>query len=62
MKLNTWAFEQISNGFKTYEIRLYDEKRRKIEIGDKIIFSKLPLLEDKIEVKVVSLIKADTFK
>ena len=36
IKLNTLAFEQISNKSKTYEIRLYDEKRRKIKVGDKI--------------------------
>jgi ASC-1-like (ASCH) protein len=62
MKLNTWAFEQISNGSKTYEIRLYDEKRRKIKVGDKIVFSEFPLLENKIEVNVLNLIIADNFE
>jgi ASC-1-like (ASCH) protein len=62
MKLNTWAFEQISNGSKTYEIRLYDEKRRKIKVGDEIVFSELPLLENKIEVNVLNLTVADNFE
>ena len=39
MKLNDQPFADIKNGTKTLEIRLYDEKRRTIEIGDKITFS-----------------------
>lgn len=62
MKLNHWAFEQISNGSKTYEIRLYDEKRREIEVGDNIVFSELPLLENKVEVKVFNILIADSFE
>ena len=38
MKLNDAPFEKIKNGTKTIELRLYDEKRRKIKIGDKICF------------------------
>ncbi len=38
MKLNCAPFEKIRNGSKTIELRLYDEKRRKIKVGDKIIF------------------------
>jgi ASC-1-like (ASCH) protein len=62
MKLNTLAFKQISNKSKTYEIRLYDEKRRKIKVGDKIVFSELPSLENKIEVNVRNLIIANNFE
>lgn len=62
MELNAWAFEQISNGFKTYEIRLYDEKRRNIKIGDRIVFSELPSLENKIEVGVLDIVIADSFE
>ena len=38
MKLNDAPFETIKNGTKTIELRLYDEKRRKINIGDTICF------------------------
>ena len=38
MKLNDAPFETIKNGKKTIELRLYDEKRRKIKIGDTICF------------------------
>ncbi len=39
MKLNEVPFEKIKNGSKTIELRLYDEKRRKIKVGDTICFS-----------------------
>ena len=46
MKLNESPFERIKNGSKTMEFRLYDEKRQKVKIGDKIEFSKLPDLQE----------------
>lgn len=39
MKLKNDPFEKIKNGTKTIEMRLYDEKRRSINIGDIIEFS-----------------------
>lgn len=39
MKLNYQPFNDIKNGIKTLELRLYDEKRRTVEIGNRIIFS-----------------------
>ena len=33
-------FNMIQDGTKTIELRLWDEKRRKINIGDEIIFQK----------------------
>ncbi len=62
MKLNPWAFEQISNKVKTYEIRLYDEKRKDLKIGDKIEFLELPLLKNKLKAKVLNLLLADSFE
>jgi ASC-1-like (ASCH) protein len=38
MKLNEKPFSRIQQGFKTFELRLYDEKRRKINLGEEIIF------------------------
>ena len=39
MKLSPSPFEMIKCGRKTIELRLFDEKRRKIKIGDKIVFT-----------------------
>lgn len=39
MKLHYAPFEMIKSGKKTIELRLYDEKRRKIKVGDEIIFT-----------------------
>ncbi len=62
MKLNSNPFERIKNGTKTIEFRLYDEKRQKIKIGDKIEFSKLPDLQEKLLVDVIDLYREDTFE
>ncbi len=39
MHLNNEPFSQIAKGTKTIELRLYDEKRKKISVGDLIIFT-----------------------
>lgn len=39
MKLNEGPFNSIKAGTKTIEMRLYDEKRRKIKVGDNIEFT-----------------------
>lgn len=39
MYLNDRPFEMIKSGAKTIELRLYDEKRRKIKVGDTICFN-----------------------
>lgn len=62
MKLKESTFERIKNGTKTIEFRLYDKKRRQINIGDKIEFSKLPELQEIILVDVLDLYKEETFK
>ncbi len=62
MKLNESPFERIKNQTKTIEYRLYDEKRRKIKVGDQIEFSKLPDLQEKLLVDVVNLYREDTFE
>jgi ASC-1-like (ASCH) protein/ADP-ribose pyrophosphatase YjhB (NUDIX family) len=62
MKLKESPFERIKNGTKPIEFRLYDEKRQQIKIGDKIEFSKLPDLQEKILVDVIDLYRADTFE
>ena len=49
MKLNSSPFEMIEKGKKTIELRLYDEKRRKISVGDMIRFT---LIVDKSKVLI----------
>jgi len=39
MKLNSEPFKMIKYGEKTIELRLYDEKRQKIKVGDRIVFT-----------------------
>ena len=39
MKLHESPFKKIKSGKKTVELRLYDDKRRKINIGDRILFT-----------------------
>lgn len=41
MRLAVEPFEKIGRGEKTVEIRLYDEKRKKIKVGDQIVFRRL---------------------
>ncbi len=55
MSLNSSPFDKIKSGKKTMEIRLYDEKRRGVKVGDIILFSKLPKKEEKIKVEVVGI-------
>lgn len=54
MKLQKSPFELIKNGSKTIELRLYDEKRRLIKIGDVIDFTNMDTNEV-IHVKVKAL-------
>ncbi|SDA29944.1 ASC-1 homology (ASCH) domain-containing protein [Ruminococcus sp. YE71] len=62
MNLNPSPFENIRNGTKTIELRLYDEKRRKIKIGDTIIFTNNNSNDETLEVKVVGLHIFDSFE
>lgn len=39
MKLNPAPFEMIKSGQKTVEFRLLDEKRQRIKVGDRIVFT-----------------------
>ena len=62
LKLQPKYFDYINNGTKRIELRLYDEKREKIDIGDTIIFKKEPELIDIIKVKVIGLYRCDSFE
>lgn len=60
MKLNPEPFDKIKSGKKLYELRLYDEKRKNICIGDLIEFTKQNGAE-KCLVKVTALYRFDFF-
>lgn len=62
MKLKAEPFEKIEIGRKTVELRLFDEKRRRLDIGDKIIFEKLEDSSQRIAVVVRSLHRYATFE
>ena len=56
------AFERVKKGEKKLEIRLFDEKRRKIRIGDIIEIYKLPENKETLTVKVIGLSRFNSFK
>ena len=62
LKLQPKYFDYINNGTKRIELRLYDEKRQKINIGDTIIFQKEPELEIIMKVKVIGILRYNTFE
>lgn len=62
LKLQPKYFDYINNGTKRIELRLYDEKRQKISIGDTIVFQKEPNLEITMKVKVIGLLRYNTFE
>lgn len=61
MKLEPEYFEQIKSGEKFYEARINDEKRKKIRIGDTILFKKKPDLYLGVLTKVVDIRYFNTF-
>lgn len=62
MKLRAVYYDKIKSGEKIYEIRLNDEKRRDIDVGDVIVFKKLPELSESLETVVADLIYFKSFK
>ena len=61
MQLQPAPFEMIRDGTKTIELRLFDEKRKKIRVGDTILFTNTASKEI-LEVKVLDLLVFDSFK
>ena len=61
MKLQPFLFDKIKNGEKTIEVRLYDEKRREIKIGDIVEFKREPEQIETIKTEVIGLLNYKTF-
>lgn len=62
MRLADEPFEKIWREEKTIEIRLYDEKRKKIKVGDKIVFHQLSDESNVIIADVIALHRFKTFQ
>ncbi len=62
MKLNNVPYCKIEDGSKTIEIRLYDEKRALIKIGDTIVFTHINDKSRTLTVNVVALHKYSSFR
>ena len=61
MKLQPKYYNFILNGTKRIEIRLNDEKRQPIKIGDTIKFLKEPELNEFFYCKVIGLLRYNNF-
>jgi len=62
MKLKSSPFNKIKSRRKTIELRLFDEKRQLIHLGDVIVFSELENFDNKIRTKVVGLSRFQSFE
>ncbi len=61
LKLQPWCFDYIKNGTKRIELRLNDEKRSLIKLGDNIKLIREPKMEEEITIKVIGLLKYNSF-
>lgn len=61
LKLHPEPFGKLQAGVKSLELRLCDEKRKEIEIGDQIIFKKEPEQEETFTAKVIGLVRYANF-
>lgn len=61
MKLVDFAFQAIKNKEKDIEVRLNDEKRKLINIGDTITFTHIDTGEE-LKTRVINLHKYNTFE
>lgn len=62
MKLHDDPFDLIEREVKTFELRLYDEKRQFINVGDEIVFSCRSDPDRTVSVTVTSLNVFKTFE
>lgn len=62
LQLATRPFEAIISGNKVIESRLYDDKRRLIELGDQLEFTNRENTEQTVTVKVIGLLRYENFE
>ena len=61
MNLNPAPFAMMKNGQKTIELRLYDEKRQQVKVGDTIVFTNTATGEA-LSKTVIKLHRFDSFE
>ena len=61
MQLDERPFNRIKDGFKTIELRLFDEKRQLLKVGDEIIFQNRNNRLETISIKIIALHKFTSF-
>ena len=61
MNLHPEPFELIKSGHKDIEMRLYDERRKDIKIGDTILFTNNQT-QEQLSVEVINLYRFDNFE
>ena len=62
MRLTAAPFEKLRDGSKKIELRLYDEKRRQIKIGDTILFISLKDPNDTVLTRVSDIYRFASFE
>lgn len=62
MKLQTKYFELVKSGEKIFEVRLFDEKRKLLKVGDKITFSNLSNEKEQITCLIENLHHYNSFE
>ena len=61
MNVKTKYYNLLKSGKKIIELRLFDEKRQKIKIGDEILFSDSSNQDDSFKATVLKLHRAENF-
>lgn len=62
MRLNEESFKAIKSGRQTIEVRLFDDKRSLLNVGDKITFFKRPDEIESLEANVIGLSIFNSFE
>lgn len=62
MKVKEIYFNRIKDGEKIYEVRLLDEKRKQIKVGDILQIKKEPEMIEVLNAKVIDLIYFKNFE
>lgn len=62
LRLHPEVFDIVLQGDKNVEVRVNDEKRRKLSIGDTLVFLKRPEEIENIKAKVTGLVYFNSFE
>ena len=62
MKLQPNYYNYMLHGTKRIEIRVYDEKRKNLNLGETITFLKEPDLKESFQAKIIGLLRYETLK